>query len=145
MALALRVSGSATGLRRWLPGLWLVGVILAGFLVAEPAARLLLNRGNRPTRLFTALSEGTAIGDYLPTLTHASSREARLAVVWIVGIGVLLVLDRLAATRPRIDRAFSSFALAVAALLVLGVVIDLAVVPAASLPAVPVPDDVGGP
>jgi hypothetical protein len=144
VALALRVAGSAGGLRRWLAGLWLAGAILAAFLVAEPAARLLLNRGSRPTRLWAALSEGTAIGDYLPTLTHASARDARLAVVWIVAIGVLLVLDRLAAARPRIDRAFSSFALAVAAVLVLGVVIDLAVGPAASLPAAPVPDEVGG-
>jgi hypothetical protein len=144
-AVALRVSGSATGLRRWLAGLWLVGAILAAFVVAEPAARLLLNRGNRPTRLWAALSEGTPIGDYLPTLTHASVRDARLALVWIVAIGMLLVLDRLAATRPRIDGAFSSLAVAVAAVLVLGVVVDLAVGPAVSLPTAPVPDDVGGP
>jgi hypothetical protein len=146
VALALRVSSSGTGLRRWLPGLWVLGAALAAFVVADPGVRLLLNRGNRPTRLWAALSEGTALGDYLPTLTHASAREARLAVVWIAAVLVLLVLDRLAVTRPRIDRAFSSVALAVGAVLVLGIVIDLAVGPGGPPPvALPVPDDVGGP
>jgi hypothetical protein len=145
-ALALRVARSGAGLRRWLPGLWLVGAMLAAFLVAEPAARLLLNRANRPTRLWVALSEGTRIADYLPTLTHASAREARLAAIWIAAIGLLLVLDRLAATRPRVDCAFSSFALAVAAVVVLGIVIDLAVGPNAPPPVpLPAPDDGGGP
>ncbi len=145
-ALALRVARSGAGLRRWLPGLWLVGATLAAFLVAEPAARLLLNRASRPTRLWVALSEGTRIVDYIPTLTHASEREARLAVIWIAAIGLLLVLDRLAAAWPRIDRAFSSFALAVAAVLVLGIVIDLAVGPNVPPPVpLPAPDDGGGP
>ena len=69
------------------------------------------------------------IGDYLPTLTHASARDARLALVWIVAVCLLLALDRLAQVRPRIDRAFSSFAAAVMAGLLLGVVIDLTVGP----------------
>ena len=71
--------------------------------MAEPAARLLLNRGNRPTRLWAALSGDVAIGDYLPTLTHASERDARLALVWLVALGLLLALDRLAQGRPRVD------------------------------------------
>jgi hypothetical protein len=40
-------------------------------------------------------------------------------VVWVVALVLLLILDRLARTRPRVDRAFSSFAVAVAFLLVL--------------------------
>ena len=64
--------------------------------MAEPAARLLLNRASRPTRLWVALSEGTRIVDYIPTLTHASEREARLAVIWIEHIAHALkaVADR---------------------------------------------------
>jgi len=84
--------------------------VLSAVAVAEPAARLLLNRGNRPTRLWAALSEGVPIGDYLPTLTHASERDARLVLVWLVALGLLLALDGLAQVRPRFDRAFSSFA-----------------------------------
>ena len=49
--------------------------------------------------------------------------------MWLVALGLLLVLDRLAASRPRVDRAFTSFALAVLAVLALGVVIDLSVGP----------------
>jgi hypothetical protein len=74
------------------------------------------------------------IGDYLPTLTHPSERDARVALVWIVAFGMLLVLDRLADRRPRVDRAFSSFAVAVAALLLLGAMIDLGVGRPAPLP-----------
>jgi hypothetical protein len=145
-ALALRVSRGRTGLWRWFPALWLTGVVLAAVAVAEPAARLLLNRGNRPTRLWAALSDGIAIGDYLPTLTHPSTRDARLALVWIAAIGLLLVLDGLAASRPRIDRLFSSFALVVAALLAVGVAIDVTVGPPI-IAAVPTaaPDEPGSP
>jgi hypothetical protein len=124
VAIALRLARSRAGLARWWTGLWLTGMVVSAVAVAEPSARLLLNRGNRPTRLWAALSDGVAISDYLPTLTHASDRDARLAVVWLVALGLLLVLDRLAQSRPRVDALFRSFALAVALLLTLGVVID---------------------
>ena len=131
VALAVRLAGARVGLVRWWPALFLTGVVLSAVAVAEPAARLLLNRGNRPTRLWAALSEGVAIGDYLPTLTHASERDARLALVWLVALGLLLALDRLAQRRPRVDRAFSSFPLAVGLVLLLGAVIDLVAGPPA--------------
>ena len=118
VALALRLARARTGLARWWPGLFVTGLVLSAWAVAEPAARLLLNRGNRPTRLWAALSGDVAIGDYLPTLTHASERDARLALVWLIALGLLLVLDRLAESRPRVDRAFGSFAVAVLAVLV---------------------------
>ena len=145
VALALRLARSSTGLARWWRGLLLTGAVLSAVAVAEPAARLLLNRGNRPTRLWAALSDGAPIGDYLPTLTHASERDARVALVWIVAFGVLLVLDRLADRDPRVDRAFSSFAAAVAAVLLLGIVIDLGVGPPtpAPLPAPVALDEAG--
>jgi hypothetical protein len=134
VALALRLARGRFGLARWWPGLFLTGVMLSAVALAEPGARLLLNRGNRPTRLWAALSEGVPIGDYLPTLTHASERDARVALVWIVAFGILWVLDRLADRRPRVDRAFSSFAVVVAGLLLLGAVIDLGVGRPAPLP-----------
>ena len=145
VALARRRAESGAGLARWFSGLVAAGAVLAGVAVADPAARILLNRGNRPTRLWAALSDGTAIGDYLPSLTHASAREARLAVVWAVVVCLLLVLDQVARTRPRIDRAFSSFAVAVAVLLLVGVLIDGVVgAPTAQAPA-PVVDDSASP
>ncbi len=128
-ALALRLERSRAGLARWWPGLVLTGTVLSVVAVAEPAARVLLNRGNRPTRLWAALSGTVPIGDYLPTLTHASERETRLALVWLVALGLLLALDGLAQVRPKLDRAFSSFAAVVVAGLLLGAVIDLTVGP----------------
>ncbi len=129
VALALRLAHSRAGLARWCPGLLLTGAVFSIVAVAEPTARVLLNRGNRPTRLWAVLSDAVPIGDYLPTLTHASARDALLALVWIVAVCLLLALDRLAQVRPRIDRAFSSFAAAVMAGLLLGVVIDVTVGP----------------
>jgi hypothetical protein len=129
VALALRLARARTGLARWFPGLLLTGAVLGVVAVAEPTARVLLNRGNRPTRLWAALSDGVPIGGYLPTLTHASERDARLALVWIAALVLLLALDRLAQVRPRLDRVFSSFAAAVMAGMLLGVLVDLTVGP----------------
>jgi hypothetical protein len=138
VALALRLARSRTGLARWWPGLLVTGVVLSAVAVAEPAARVLLNRGNRPTRLWVALSDGVPIGDYLPTLTHASERDARLALVWLAALGVLLVFDRLAERRPRLDAVCSSFAVAVVGVLLMGAAIDLAIGPGTqALPAAP--------
>ena len=145
VALALRLARPRAGLARWSTGLLLTGAVLAVVAVAEPAARVLLNRGNRPTRLWALLSDGAPIGDYLPTLTHASERDARLALVWIVALGLLLALDRLSQVRPRLDRAFSSFAAAVMAGLLLGVVIDLTVGPPAVATPRSSPEWVGDP
>jgi len=135
-ALAVRVAGGRHGLVRWLPGLLGAGYALAALAVVEPGARLLLNTRDRPTRLWAALSGEVPIGDYLPSLTHASPRDTRVAFVWLAAIGILLVLDRLAATRRRVDRAFSSFSAAVALLLLIGVAIDVGAGrrPAPSLP-----------
>jgi hypothetical protein len=129
VAVALRVESSPAGLARWWRGLFLTGAVLCVVALSDPAARVLLNRGNRPTRLWAALSNGVPIADYLPTLTHASGREARLALLWTVALLLLLVLDRLAQARPRLDRLFSSFAAAVTAGMLLGVAIDVTVGP----------------
>ena len=125
VALALRLARPRAGLARWAPGLLLTGAVLGVVAVADPAARVLLNRGNRPTRLWAACRTPSPVGDYLPTLTHPSERDARLALVWLGALLLLLALDRLAQVRPRIDRVFSSFAAAVMAALLMGVAIDL--------------------
>ena len=145
VAAASRVALGRQGLVRWWPGLLLIGSSLAAVLVADPEARLLLNRGNRPTRLWAALSDGVPLGDYLPTLTHASDRDARVAVVWIGAIGLLLLLDRLARSRPRIDALFRSFAVPVVALLLVGATIDLAIGPPEAKPPIAAPENAENP
>lgn len=134
VAVALRVARSRAGLVRWWPGLLVTGVLLAAVALAEPASRMLLNRGSRPTRLWAALSGEVPIASYLPTLTHASDRDARVALVWVLAFGLLLVLDWLAQRRPRLDAAFSSFAVAVALVLLVGVAIDVVAGPAGGVP-----------
>jgi hypothetical protein len=134
VALALRLARPRAGLARWITALLLTGAVLSVVAVAEPAARVLLNRGNRSTRLWALLSDAVPIGDYLPTLTHASERDTRLTLVWVAALLLLLALDGLAQVRPRIDRAFSSFAAAVIAGLLLGAVIDLTVGPPVATP-----------
>ena len=136
-ALAVRLAGGPHGLARWRIGLLAAGYALAARAVVEPGARLLLNVRDRPTRLWAALSGEVPIGDYLPSLTHASERDARLALVWLVTVAALLALDRLAASRRRVDRAFSSFSAAVALALLVGIAIDLGAgprLPAAAAP-----------
>jgi hypothetical protein len=56
--------------------------------------------------------------------------------VWLVVLALLLVLDRLARSRPRVDGLFRSFAVAVMLLVLIGVTIDLAI--GASVPALTV-------
>jgi hypothetical protein len=135
VALALRLAEPRRGLARWWPGLLVAGFLLAAVTVADPAARLLLNRGNRPTRLWGALSGEVAIGDYLPTLTHASDRDARVALVWLGAFTLLLLLDRLAQGRPRVDAAFRSFLTVIGFLLLIGITIDVLIGPAVPGPA----------
>jgi hypothetical protein len=129
IAVASRVALGRSGLVRWWPGLLSLGFALAGVLVADPSARLLLNRGNRPTRLWAALSNGTPLNDYLPSLTHASDRDAKVALVWIAAVAALLALDVLARHRPRIDGLFKSVAAPLLALLLIGAAIDVALGP----------------
>jgi hypothetical protein len=138
-AVALRLAQSRSGLARWWSGLLLTGFVLSIVALADPAARLLLNRGNRPTRLWAALSGDVAIGDYLPTLTHASQRDALLALVWLVALGLLLALDRLARVRSRVDGAFRSLAVPVVVVVLACAIIDGAVGP----PAPPTPPAAG--
>ena len=140
IAVASRVALGRTGLVRWWPGLASLGFVLAGVLVADPAARLLLNRGNRPTRLWAALSGGTPLNDYLPSLTHASDRDARVALVWIGAVAALLALDVLARSRQRIDGLFRSVAVPVLALLLIGATIDVTIGPPSMSAPAAVPD-----
>jgi hypothetical protein len=138
VAIAVRRAPPRHGLAHWTPAVAALGFGLATVAVAEPGARLLLNFRNRPTRLWAALSGDVAIADYIPSLTHPSPRDTKVALVWLVATVTLLVLDRLAAKRPRVDRLFTSFSAAIGLVLLAVVSIDLlAPSPAAAPPAVP--------
>jgi hypothetical protein len=114
----------AAGLARWRWPLAAIGIGLLLVAARAPGDLLLLNRGERPTRLWAALSAGADAGSYLPSLVAARPDDVRVAVVWTLVIGVLLALDALARRRPAIDGLFRGTALPVVLLLAAGAGID---------------------
>ncbi len=124
VALALRVAEPARGLARWRVALLTLGLGLAAFMVAEPGRLLLLNRGNRPTRVWSALSGDTPVERYLPSLALPDPAEARVALLWLAGFLAVLALDHLAKRHDRIDGWFRGLALPVLALWAIGLGVD---------------------
>jgi hypothetical protein len=124
VAAALRVTESPRGLSRWAWPLASIGLALALFATVRPGDLLLLNRGDRPTRLWAALSGEVAVERYLPSLVSGAPDEWRVAVLYAAAIGGLLVLDRLALRREAVDRLFRSLGLPLAGLAALSVLID---------------------
>jgi hypothetical protein len=93
-------------------------------MTARPAALLLLNRGDRPTRWWAALSGEWPVGRYLPSLVAATPDEWRVAVVWLAALMLLLALDALARRRDRVDRLFTGLGLPIVLLLSVGIAVD---------------------
>ena len=85
---------------------------------------MLLNRGDRPTRVWEALSGDVPVGRYLPSLVQPDPVEMQVAIVWVVAVAVLLILDRLARTNDQVDRWFRGLGLPVLLLLAVGTVVD---------------------
>jgi hypothetical protein len=119
---ALRADG--VGLSRWRWALAAVGIALTLFAVRAPGDLLLLNRGDRATRLWSALSGATDAGSYLPSLVAATPGDVRVAVVWGLVIATVLGLDAVARRVRRVDRWFAGTGLPVALLLAAGAAVD---------------------
>jgi hypothetical protein len=94
-------------------------------MVARPADLLLLNRGARPSRVWSALSGELPIARYLPSLVAGAPAEWRVAWLWVAALVLLLALDAAARRRPEVDRAFSGLALPVMLALAVGLAVDL--------------------
>jgi hypothetical protein len=124
VALAARLGRGERGLARWRWPLAAAGLALLLFAVWDPGALRLLNRGDRPTRVWSDLSSDRDAGRYLPSLVFADAEETRVAVVWGVALALLLALDRAALKRDRVDRLFKGPGLAVGLVLLVGVTID---------------------
>jgi hypothetical protein len=124
LLVALR-GADARGLARWRFALAALGLALAVLVVADPGALLLLNRADRPTRLWAALSGEVDAGRYLPSLVAGEAAEDRVAMVWAAAIAILLGLDALARRLPRIDRLFLGTGLPLLLLLASGAAVDL--------------------
>jgi hypothetical protein len=124
VAAALRVTESPRGLARWAWPLAAIGLALGLFATVRPGALLLLNRGDRPTRLWAALSGDLAVERYLSSLVSGAPDEWRVALLYAAALGGLLVLDRLALRRDTVDRLFGSLGPPLIALVVLTVLVD---------------------
>jgi hypothetical protein len=126
VAAALRVTDApARGLARWKGVLAAAGFALALVAVADPGALLLVNRGDRPTRLWTALSGPWPVQRYLPSLVFGSAEEMRVAAIWTFALAGLLVLDGLARRREWADRAFRTAVMPLALGLAIGALVDV--------------------
>jgi hypothetical protein len=125
VALAVRQAEGRRGLVRWTAPLLAAGFGLFVFMTVRPAELMLLNRGDRPTRVWAALSGQTPLERYLPSLVGGGPDELRVAALWAIALATLLVLDRLAQRSEVVDRLFRGLGLPV--LLVFGtfVLVDL--------------------
>jgi hypothetical protein len=125
VALALRLAAGASGLVRWRWSLLGMGLALAVFMAARPPDLLMLNRGPRPTRVWTALSGDRAVGGYLPSLVGGAPRDARVSAIWVGALCLLLGLDAAARPGRTIDRLFKGLGLPAAWLLVTACSVDV--------------------
>lgn len=99
------------GLARWAGGLLGAGWGLALYMWHDPGALMLVNRGDRPTRLWEALAAERSVADYLPSLVAATPRDLAIAGVWVAALVALLALHALARRNPRVDGWFGGLAL----------------------------------
>ncbi len=99
---ALRVSASQARAPRGLVALrrplLVAGLALGAFMLARPEALLLLNRRDRPTRVWEALAFDTpagrlSLGDWLPSLVLPASDQERRAALCVAALALLIVWD----------------------------------------------------
>jgi hypothetical protein len=124
LALAARVALSRSGLARWRWPLAVLGLATTIGMTIRPGALLLLNRGDRPTRLWAALSGERPIATYLPSLVSAAPDEWRVATVWLAALAALLGLDVWARRDHRADRLFRGLGLPIVLMLGIGIAVD---------------------
>jgi hypothetical protein len=135
VAIAARLSAApGRGLARWRWGLVATGIALALLMFAQPRAMRMVNGRLGPPKAFELLAGDVSPSRYLP---YASSRagstappwrppesERRVMGIWVVALAGLLLLDRLACSRDRVDRWFRGLALPALFLLVVSVAVD---------------------
>jgi hypothetical protein len=123
-ALAVRAAVPPRGLLRWRWTLLFLGTALGLFMAARPGELMLLNRGDRPTRVWEALSADVSVGRYLPSLVQPDAVEMRVALVWAGAVAILIALDHLARRHDRVDGWFRALGLPVLLVAAVGALVD---------------------
>ena len=118
-------AAAGRGLARWRGLLLAGGFALALVAIARPGELLLVNRGDRPTRLLAALSGERPVERYLPSLVFESAAETRVALVWLAALALLLALDARARRDARVDAWYATPLPAIAVFLFVGVLVDV--------------------
>jgi hypothetical protein len=135
LAAAARLSAApGRGLARWRWALVAVGFVLALLMFAEPRAMRMVNGRDGPPRVYELLGGDVTLSRYLPLLSTRAGRvappweppasEPWVAGVWVAALGVLLVLDRLARSRDRVDGLFRGLALPLLLFLAVSLAVD---------------------
>jgi len=135
VAIAARLTAApGRGLARWRWGLATTGVGLALLMFAEPRAMRMVNGREGPPRVLELVAGDVSPSRYLPFPSSRAgstappweppASEARVMAVWIVALAGLLLLDRLACSRDRVDRWFRGLALPLLLFLAVSVAVD---------------------
>jgi hypothetical protein len=122
------------GLARWRWPLVALGLGFAVFLFAKPQEMRMINMRSGTARTFDSVAGTVSLSRYLPFLSARTgstappweppATEAPVAGVWLAAIALLLLLDRLARTRERVDRCFRSLFLPLGLLLAVSLAVD---------------------
>jgi hypothetical protein len=135
VAIAARLTAApGRGLARWRWGLVATGVALALLMFAEPRAMRMVNGREGPPQVLELLAGDASPSRYLPFPSSRAgstappweppASEARVMAVWVVALAGLLLLDRLACSRDRVDRWFRGLALPVLLFLLVSVAVN---------------------
>ena len=135
LAAAARVGQRPTfGLARWRWPLAVAGVALAFMMSVEPLEMRMIHTRDSALRALDMLGGDVSPARYLPRLTSRLGSEQppwrppvaeeRVALVWAAALLALGLLDRLARSRERLDRAFRGIALPLVLLLLVTVLVD---------------------
>ena len=135
VAIAARLAAApGRGLARWRWVLAATGVGLALLMFAEPRAMRMVNGREGPPRVLELVAGDVSPSRYLPFPSSRAgstappweppASEARVMAVWVVALAGLLLLDRLACSRDRVDRWFRGLALPLLLFLAVSVAVD---------------------
>jgi hypothetical protein len=112
------------GLARWTPALLALGFAWALLLTAWPSSTWLLNVKEHPPLVWSWLTDPDWAARYLPNYTSLARVDERVAMSWASALVVLLGLDAAARRSRFVDGLFAGPGLALAVMLVTGLVID---------------------